>query len=141
MALLDTIKLAEFSVQEQACHAKRLVLHCLWKKAMGRNDDVYVTPLLEVVDLSKEGTILTVTKDSSGVKELEMVSKSMKVPCICLPIKSVQLHRFKALKKKREYNQALKGAMVIYDSEQQMPDGMSTQTVVDLIKNELGVQL
>jgi hypothetical protein len=56
MALLDAMKLTYFSVQEQACCAKRMVLHCLWKKAKGRNDDVYVTPLPELVDLSKVGT-------------------------------------------------------------------------------------
>ena len=31
--------------------------------------------------------------------------------------------------------------MVIYDRKQQKPDGMSAQTVISLIKNELGVQL
>ncbi len=31
--------------------------------------------------------------------------------------------------------------MVIYDCEQKKPDGMSDQTVIDIIKNESGVQL
>jgi hypothetical protein len=70
MALPDGMKLADFSVQEQACRAKHMVLHCLWKKAKDSNNNVYVTPLPELVDLSKEGTILSVTKDSSGVKEV-----------------------------------------------------------------------
>jgi hypothetical protein len=36
MALPDAMKLADFSVQEQACYAKRMVLHCLWKKGKGQ---------------------------------------------------------------------------------------------------------
>jgi hypothetical protein len=29
MTLLDAMKLTDFSAQEQACHAKRMILHCL----------------------------------------------------------------------------------------------------------------
>ena len=29
MTLPDAMKLTDFSAQEQACHAKRMVLHCL----------------------------------------------------------------------------------------------------------------
>jgi hypothetical protein len=45
------------------------------------------------------------------------------------------------VKEKRQYNHAFKSATVIYDHKQKKPDGMSTQTVINLIKNELGVQL
>jgi hypothetical protein len=40
MTLPDAVKLADFSVQEQACHAKRMVLHRLWKKQKGDMNDV-----------------------------------------------------------------------------------------------------
>ncbi len=93
MALPDAVKLADFSVQEQACRPKHMVLYHLWKKAEGSNDNVYVTPPPELVDLSKEGIVSSVTKDSSSVKEqVEVVSKLTKVPHICLPIKFAQLH-------------------------------------------------
>jgi hypothetical protein len=82
-----------------------------------------------------------VTKDSSGVEEVEVVSKQRKVPHICLPIKAAQLRCAEAVKKKREFDRAFKRAMVIYDHEQHKPDGMSAQTAVNLIKNKLGVQL
>jgi hypothetical protein len=54
MALPNAMKLADFSVQEHACHAKRMVLHCLWKKAKGSNKDDSVTSPPELIDLSKE---------------------------------------------------------------------------------------
>ena len=38
------MKLANFSAQEQACHAKCMVLHCLWKKAKGDKNN-YGMPL------------------------------------------------------------------------------------------------
>jgi hypothetical protein len=82
-----------------------------------------------------------VTKDSSGVKEVEVVSKPIKVPRICLPIKAAQLCCAKAVKKKREFDRAFKRAMVIYDHVQHKPDGMSAQIAINLIKNKLGVQL
>ncbi len=100
MALPDEMKLADFSIQEQACRAKRMVLYRLWKKATGSNNDVYVTPRPELVDLSKEGTISSVTKDSSGVEAVEVVSKLTEVPCIRLLIKSAQLRCTKAVKKR-----------------------------------------
>jgi hypothetical protein len=100
MALSDVMKLVVFSVQEQACCAKRMVLHCLWKKAKGSNKDVYVTPPPELFDLSKERTVLSATKDSSGVEEEGVVSKSTKVPYIRLSIKSAQLCCAKAVKKR-----------------------------------------
>ncbi len=58
---------------------------------------------------------MSVTKDSSGVEEVTVVSKSTKVPRIRLPIKSSQLHSATAVKEKRQYNQAFKRATVIYD--------------------------
>ncbi len=70
-----------------------------------------------------------------------MVSKSTRPPHICLPFKSAQLRCAEAVKNKGEYNQAFKRARVIYDCKQHKPDGMSAQTVVNLIKNESGVQL
>ncbi len=94
---------------------KHMVLHHLWKKAEGSNDNVYVTPPPELVDLSKEGIVSSVTKDSSSVKEVEVVSKLTKVPHICLPIKFAQLYWGKTVKKTWDCNQALKCATVIYD--------------------------
>jgi hypothetical protein len=63
-----------------------MVLHCLWKKAKGSNKDDYVTPLPELIDLLKEGTMSSVTKDSSGVDEVTVETKSTKVPHIRLTI-------------------------------------------------------
>jgi hypothetical protein len=102
MALFDAMKLADFSVQEQACRAKRMVLHCLWKKVQGSNNNVYVTPPPELIGLLKEGTVSSVTKDNSSVEEVMVVSKLVKVPCIRLPIKSAQLCCARAVKKKRQ---------------------------------------
>jgi hypothetical protein len=141
MALPNAMKLVDFSVQEEACRPKRMVLHCPWKRAKGSNKDDSVTFPPELIDLSKEGTMSSVTKDSSGVEEVMVETKSTKVPRIRMSIKSARLHCTAAVKEKRQYNQALKRARVIYDRKQKKPDGMSAQTVVDLIKNELGVQL
>jgi hypothetical protein len=141
MALSGAMKLADFSVQEQACCAKRMVLHCLWKKAKDSNEDDYVTSLLELIDLLKKGTMLSTTEDSSGVEEVTVETKSTKVPRIQLSIKSAQLHHTAAVKEKRQYNKAFKHATVIHDRKQKKTDGMSAQTVANLIKNELGVQL
>ncbi len=53
MGLPDAMKLADFSAQEQACRAKRMCLHRLWKKATnGSKNDGNLMPLLQVVDLS-----------------------------------------------------------------------------------------
>jgi hypothetical protein len=141
MALPDAIKFADVSVQKQACHAKRMVLHCLWKKAKGSNKDDSVTSPPELIDLLKEETMSPVTNDSSGVEEVTVETKSTKAPCIRMSVKSAQLHCVIAVKEKRQYNQAFKCATVIYDCERKKPDRMSAQTVVNLIKNEFGVQL
>jgi hypothetical protein len=111
------------------------------KKAKGSNKDDYVTPPPELIDLSKEGTMLSVTKNSSGVEEVMVETQPTKVPRIRLPMKSAQLRRATAVKEKRQSNQVFKHATVIYDREQKKPDRMSAQTAVNLIKNELGVQL
>jgi hypothetical protein len=52
MAYPNAMKLADFSAQEQACCAKHMCLHCLWKKAKGRKKDEFVTPPPQVIDLS-----------------------------------------------------------------------------------------
>jgi hypothetical protein len=111
------------------------------EKAKGSNKDDYVTPLPEVIDLSKEGIMSSVAKDSSGVKEVTVLSKLTKISRIHLPIKSAQLCCATAVKEMRQYNQAFKHAMVIYDRKQKKPDGISAKTVADLIKNESGVKL
>jgi hypothetical protein len=105
MGLPNAMKLADFSVQEQACRAKCMVLHCLWKKAKGSNKDDSVTSLPELIDLSKGGTMSSVTEDSSGVEEVTVETKSTKVPRIRLSIKSAQLYCATAIKEKRQYNQ------------------------------------
>jgi hypothetical protein len=73
--------------------------------------------------------------------EEEVVNETTRIPSTHLPIKAAQLDCAEAVKKKKEYHQAFKCATVFYDREQQKPDGMSSKTVVDLIKNESGVQL
>jgi hypothetical protein len=98
MALPNAVKLADFSVQEQACRAKRMVLHCLWKKATSSNKDDSVTSAPELIDLYKEETMSSVTKDSNSVEEVMVETKSTKVPCIRMSIKSAQLHCATALK-------------------------------------------
>ena len=97
MALSNAMKLADFSAQEQACRAKRMCLHRLWKKATnGSKNDDYLTPLPRVVDLSTtEGTESSVTGDSGGVAEVEVVSNlttvATKIPRIRLAIKAAQV--------------------------------------------------
>jgi hypothetical protein len=102
MALPDAMKLTDFSVQEKALCAKRMVLHHLWKKVKGGNKYDFATPPMELIDLLKEGTVSSVTKDSSGVEEVMVLSKSTKIPCIWLPIKSAQLCHVAAVKEKRQ---------------------------------------
>jgi hypothetical protein len=53
MPLPQAMKLADFSVKEQACCAKRMVLHCLLNKTKGNND---VTPPPSVVNVSSHAT-------------------------------------------------------------------------------------
>jgi hypothetical protein len=98
MGLPDAMKLSDFSAQEQACRAKRMCLHRLWKKATnGSKNDGNLMPLPQVVDLSTtEGTESLVTDDSGGVGEVEVVSNSTtvttKIPRIRLAIKAAQVH-------------------------------------------------
>ncbi len=116
MALPDAMKLADFSAQEQACHAKRMVLNCLWKKAKGSNsnDNAYITPPPQLVHISTEGTVSSMTEERSGVVEEEVVNKATRIPHICLPIKVAQLRCVKAVKNKKEYHQVFKHTTVLY---------------------------
>jgi hypothetical protein len=96
MGLPDAMKLSDFSAQEQACRAKRMCLHCLWKKATnGSKNDGNLMPPPQVVDLSTtEGTESSVTDDSGGVAEVEVASNSTtatKIPRIRLAIKAAQV--------------------------------------------------
>jgi hypothetical protein len=146
MAYPDAMKLADFSAQEQACCAKRMCLHCLWKKAKSSKNDEFVTPPPQVIDLSivETESSSSVTNDSGGVQEeVEVVSKWLmaKITCISLPIKAAWIRHAEAVKKKREMNQAFKCATILYARQQEKSDGMPAQSVVDLIKNETGVEL
>jgi hypothetical protein len=147
MGLPDAMKLADFSAREQACCAKRMCLHCLWKMATnGSKNDDYLTPPPQVVHLSTtEGTESSVTNDSGGVEEVEVASNlttvTTKIPRIHLAIKAAQVRRAGALQKKKELHQAFKRATLLYARQREKPDRMSAQSVVDLIKNETGVEL
>jgi hypothetical protein len=102
MALPDGIKLADFSAQEQACCAKRMVLHLLWKKAEVSNSDydVNITPPPQLVHVSSEGIVLFMTEECTSVVEEEAVNKVTMIPCICLPIKAAQLCCTEAVKER-----------------------------------------
>jgi hypothetical protein len=61
---------------------------------------------------------LSVANESG--KEVEVASKELpmtKIPRIRLPIKAAQVHLAKALKKKREFNEAFKHTTMMYDQE------------------------
>jgi hypothetical protein len=98
MGLPDAMRLSDFSAQEQACRAKRMSLHRLWKKATnGSKNDGNLMPPLQVVDLSMtEGTDSSVTDDNGSVAEVEAVSNwttvATKIPRIRLAIKAAQVH-------------------------------------------------
>ena len=96
------MKLADFSAQEQACHAKRIVLHRLWKKVKDDKSDYITPPAGKVVaDFLQELPLLPVTGECS--KEVEVVIKELlmvKIPCIHLPIKASQVIRTESLKKR-----------------------------------------
>jgi hypothetical protein len=103
-------------------------------------------PLPQVVDLSMtEGTESSVTNDSGSVAQVEVVRNlrtvATKIPHIRLAIKAAQVRRAKASQKKKELHQAFKHATLLYARQREKPDGMSAQEVVDLIKNETGVEL
>jgi hypothetical protein len=148
MTLPDAMKLDDFSVQEQACHAKCMVLHRLWKKQKGVKNDSHTTPPpcpVVVVNIFEKGTPSSVTDESANEQASSLVSQQEhpmpKIQRIRLPVKAAQVRRAEAAKKKRELHTAFKRATIIYDRERQKPDGMSAQSVVDLIKNETGVEL
>ncbi len=61
MAIPDAMKLADFSAQEQACHAKCMCLYRLWKKTNVSKDELLVTLLPQVIDVSFAGTESSVT--------------------------------------------------------------------------------
>ena len=102
----------------------------------------YTTPLpgTVVVNFLEKGTPSSVTDESAKVSEVSQEPPMPKIAHIRLPIKAAQVRCAEAVKKKREFNQAFKCTTILYDRERQKPDGMSTQTVINLIKNSTGVE-
>ena len=116
MPLPQAMKLADFYVEEQACRAKRMVLHRLLNKTKGNND---VTPPPSVVNVSSHGTgALSVSNTTCTVAVEEAVVP--KVKRIHLPTRASQILRAGILQQKTEYNQAFKRATVMYASERRM---------------------
>ena len=137
------MKLTDFSVQEQACHAKCMVLHHLWKKQKDVKNDSHTLPpsVTVVVNLFGICTPLPAYESTIVAARVSQEPLMPNMPRICLPVKATQLCCAEAAKKKRELHTAFKCATIMYDREWQKPDGMSTQIVVNLTRNKTGVEL
>ena len=66
MPLPQAMKLADFSVEEQSCRAKRMVLHRLFNKLKGIN----VTPPPSLINASSLGTAASSVSDTTLCAEL-----------------------------------------------------------------------
>ena len=67
MPLPQAMKLVDFSVEEQSCRAKRMVLHCLLNKLKGIN----VTPPPSLINVSSLGTAASAVSNTTGTIAVE----------------------------------------------------------------------
>ena len=136
MPLPQAMKLADFSVEEQACHAKRMVLHHLLNKTKGNN----VTPPPLVINVSSHATGVSSVSNTTCTFAVEEAVVP-KVKRIRLSTRASQILRAGSLQQKTKYNQAFKRATVMYAREREKDDGMSARAVVDTIEKDTGVIL
>jgi len=114
------MKLADFSVEEQTCRAKRMVLHFLLNKTKGNN----VTPPPLVINVSSHGADASSVSNTTGTVAVEEAVVP-KVKRIRLSTRGAQILRAENLQQKREYNQAFKRATVMYALKKEKDNGMS----------------
>ena len=136
----DAMKLADFSLQEQACCAKCMIVYRELDKAKSKQgkSDAFVTPPPQYVSISSErGTLSSVTFSASEPSAPAAVVVK-KPPAT---VTAAQLRQAEAVSKKKEHNAAFRCATIMYDCERKKVDGLSARAVVELIRLDTHVQL
>jgi hypothetical protein len=139
LTLCDAMKLADFSLREQEDKAKYMMV--IWLLNKTKKDD-FVTPPAQLsitVSRSSSDLLSSVTMSADGGVTSAPAKKAMRVPHSTAT--SMQMRRKAAFEKKNEYNTAFKRATIVYVWEKGKDDGMSARTVVDLIRNDCGIDL
>ena len=107
LTIPEAMKLADFSVQEAACHAKRMVVSRLLNKMKGSSA---LSPPL-VINVSTEGTpvsSLSYISDSTGQSSSVSKFTTPKVKRIRLTSTAAQMQRAAVIQKKRMIHEAFK---------------------------------
>ena len=138
MPLPHAMKLADFSVEEQSCRAKHMVLHRLLNKMKGNNN---VTPPPSLINVSSLGTAASSVSNTTGTPVAVEEAVVPKITRIRLSTRGAQIVRAASLQQRREYNAAFKRATEMYAREREKDDGMSARAVVDTIEKDTGVKL
>jgi predicted dinucleotide-utilizing enzyme len=122
LTIPEAMKLADFSVQEAACRAKRMIVSRLLNKMKG----VSALSPPSVINVSTEGTPASSESnisDATGQSSLLSMLTTPKVKRIRLTTTAAQMQRAAVIKKKRTINEAFKRATTMYDREQKKKKG------------------
>lgn len=122
LTIPEAMKLADFSVQEAACRAKRMVVRRLLNKMKGGS--ALSPPSL--INVSTEGTpasSLSNISNATGQSSLASNSTTPKVKRIRLTSTAAQMQRAAVIQKQRTINEAFKRATKMYDRERQTKKG------------------
>ena len=141
LTIPEAMKLANFSVQEQACRAMQMVLRRLLNKMKGGS--ALSPPSL--INASTVGTPASSLSSISGVTgQSSLVSNSTtpKVKRIRSTSSAAQMKRAAVNQTQRTINEAFKRATRMYDRERQnKKGGMSARAVAELVEKDCGVKI
>ena len=143
LSVPDAMKLADFSRQEQACRAKRMIVYRELDKAKSKQGkiDPFLTPPPPqhvAVSTSERGTLSSV---SFSARSEPSASAAVAVKKPRATVTAARLRQVEAISKKKEHNAAFKRATIMYDCERKKVDGLSARSVVELIRLDTDVQL
>jgi multidrug efflux pump subunit AcrB len=127
----DSMKLADFSLQEREDKAKYMMVIRLLNKT--KKDD-FVTPPAQLsitVSRSSSDLISSVTMSADGGGTSAPAKKAKRVRSTAT---AKQMLRKAAYEKKNEYNTAFKRATIVYAREKGKDDGLSARKVANMIK-------
>ena len=141
LTIPEAMKLADFSVQEQACCAMQMVLRRLLNKM---KDSSALSPP-SLINALTEGTPASSFSNISGVTDQSSLLSNLttpKVKRIRLTATAAQMKRAAVNQTKRTINEAFKRATRMYDRERQnKKGGMSAQAVAELVEKDSGVKI
>ena len=127
----DAMKLADFSPQEQACRAKRMIVYREVDKAKSKQgkSDAFLTPPPQYVAISSERGASSSVSFSAASEPSAPAAVVVKKPRTT--VTAARLRQAEAISKKKEHNAAFKRATIMYDCERKKVDGLSARAVVE----------